>query len=114
MGIRSGRIGEGIVRRFRVLVADDEERILNFLRSKLKASGYDVLTASDGREALEQAQAQDPDLVVLDLLMPVMDGFETLKQLRSFSEMPVIILSARAADAEKIRSQAKSTSSTGC
>jgi two-component system KDP operon response regulator KdpE len=103
MGVRSGRIGEGTVKRFRVLVADDEERILNFLRSKLKASGYDVLTASDGREALEQAQAQDPDLVVLDLVMPGMDGFETLKQLRSFTEMPVVILSARGADTDKIK-----------
>ena len=88
---------------FRVLVVDDEERILNFLRSKLRASGYEVLTASNGVEALEQAQAQEPDLVVLDLIMPKMDGFETLKELRSFSAVPVIILSARGADADKIK-----------
>ena len=88
---------------FRVLVVDDEERIINFLRSKLRASGYEVLTASNGVEALEQAQAQEPDLVVLDLIMPKMDGFETLKELRSFSAVPVIILSARGADADKIK-----------
>lgn len=88
---------------FRILVVDDEERILNFLRSKLRASGYEVLTASNGFQALEQAQAQEPDLIVLDLIMPKMDGFETLKKLRSFSTVPVIILSARGANADKIK-----------
>ena len=91
------------MKRFRILVVDDEERILNFLRSKLKASGYEVFTASNGLEALEQAQAQEPELIVLDLLIPKMDGFETLKELRSFSAVPVIILSARGADADKIK-----------
>jgi DNA-binding response OmpR family regulator len=91
------------MKRFRILVVDDEERVLNFLRSKLKASGYDVLTASNGLEALEQTQAQEPDLIVLDLLMPKMDGFETLKELRTFSSVPVIILSARGADTDKIK-----------
>jgi len=91
------------VKRFRILVVDDEERVLNFLRAKLKGSGYEVLMASNGLEALEQAQAQEPDLIVLDLLMPKMDGFETLKELRSFSAVPVIILSAKGADADKIR-----------
>jgi len=91
------------MKRFRVLVVDDEERILNFLRTKLKALGYEVLTASNGLEALEQAQAQEPDLIVLDLIMPKMDGFETLKELRSFSSVPVIILSAKGADVDKIK-----------
>jgi len=91
------------MKRFRILVVDDEERVLNFLRSKLKASGYEVLTASNGHEALEQVQAQEPDLMVLDLIMPKMDGFETLKELRSFSAVPVIILSAKGADVDKIK-----------
>jgi len=91
------------VRQFRILVVDDEERIINFLRSKLKASGYEVLTASNGLEGLEQAQAQEPDLLVLDLLMPKMDGLEMLKELRSFSAVPVIILTARGADADRIK-----------
>jgi len=91
------------VNRFRVLVVDDEERIVNFLRVKLKALGYEVLTGSDGREAVEQAQAQDPDLIVLDLLMPKTDGFEALRQIRNFSPVPVIILSAKGADADKIK-----------
>ena len=91
------------MRRFRILVVDDEVRILNFLSSKLKASGYEVLTAGNGLEGLEQAQAQEPDLIVLDLLMPKMDGLEMLKELRSFSAVPVIILTAKDADADKIK-----------
>jgi len=91
------------VKRFRVLIVDDEERIVNFLRSKLKASGYEVLTASNGLEGLEQAQAQEPDLIVLDLLMPKMDGLEMLKELRSFSAVPVIILTAKGADTDRIK-----------
>ncbi len=92
-----------MVKKFRILLVDDEERILNFLKSKLRASGYEVITARDGVEALEQAQAQEPDLIVLDLLMPKKDGFETLKELRSFSTVPVIILTAKGADADKIK-----------
>ena len=91
------------MKQFRILIVDDEERILNFLSIKLKALGYGVLTASNGLEALEQAQAQEPDLIVLDLIMPKMDGFETLKELRSFSSVPVIILSAKGADVDKIK-----------
>ena len=91
------------MRQFRVLVVDDEQRILNFLSSKLRVSGYEVITASNGVEALEQIQAQEPDLVVLDVLMPRMDGFETLKELRTFSSVPVIILSAKETNADKIK-----------
>jgi len=91
------------VKRFRILVVEDEERILNFLRSKLKASGYEVLTASNGIEGLEQTQAQEPDLVVLDVLMPKMNGFEMLKELRSFSAVPVIILTAKGTDVDRIK-----------
>jgi len=92
-----------IMKRFRILAVDDEERILNFLSSKLKASGYEVMTASNGLEGLEQAQAQEPDLIVLDLLMPKMGGLEMLKELRGFSAVPVIILTAKGADADRIK-----------
>jgi DNA-binding response OmpR family regulator len=91
------------VRKFRILVVDDEARILNFLVTKLKASGYEVITAGNGLEGLEQVRAQEPDLVVLDLLMPKMDGLEMLKQLRSFSAIPVIVLTARGADVDRIQ-----------
>ncbi len=91
------------MKRFRILVVDDEERIINFLRSKLKASGYEVLTARNGVEGLDQVQAQEPDLIVLDLLMPKMNGLEMLKELRTFSAMPVIILTAKGSDTDRIK-----------
>jgi two-component system KDP operon response regulator KdpE len=91
------------MKRFRILIVDDEVRILNFLVSKLKSSGYDVLTAANGLEGLEQVKAQEPDLVVLDVLMPKMDGMAMLKELRSFSAVPVIILTAKGADTDRIR-----------
>lgn len=91
------------MKRFSILLVDDEQRILIFLRSKLKASGYEVITASNGAEALEQVRAQEPDLVVLDIMMPKMDGFETLKELRTFSPVPVIILSAKGTNEDKIK-----------
>ncbi len=92
-----------MVPRFSVLVVDDEPRILKFLRSKLKASGYEVLTAGGGLEALEKVRVGAPDLLVLDVLMPGMDGFETLKQVRALSSVPVIILSAKEANIDKIK-----------
>ena len=91
------------MKRFRILIVDDEARIINFLSSKLKASGYEVLTASNGFEGLEQAQAQEPDMIILDVLMPKMDGLEMLKELRSFSTVPVIMLTAKGADADRIK-----------
>ena len=87
----------------RILVVEDDERILNFLRSKLKASGYEVLTANNGAPGLEQAQTWEPNLIVLDLLMPKMNGLDMLKELRSFSSVPVIILTAKGDDADKIK-----------
>jgi DNA-binding response OmpR family regulator len=92
-----------MVKQFRVLIVDDEPRILKFLNIKLKASGYEVITANSGVEALAQVQAQEPDLLVLDVLMPGIDGFETLKQIRAFSSVPVIILSAKEANVDKIK-----------
>ncbi|MGD9116672.1 MAG: response regulator transcription factor [Dehalococcoidia bacterium] len=91
------------MKRFRVLVVDDEERIVHFLTTKLKASGYEVIAAGDGVKGLEQLQAQEPDLIVLDLIMPRMGGLEMLQELRSFSTVPVIILTAKGADADRIK-----------
>jgi len=91
------------VKQFRVLVVDDEPRILKFLELRLKASGYEVLTADNGLEALEQVEAQEPDLLVLDVVMPGMDGFETLRQVRALSSVPVIILSGKEASSDKVR-----------
>jgi DNA-binding response OmpR family regulator len=91
------------MKQFRVLIVDDDPRILKFLEVKLKASGYGVLTADSGVQALEQVEAQEPDLVVLDVLMPKKDGFETLRELRVFSSVPVIILSAKEAETDKVK-----------
>ncbi len=91
------------MKQFRILVVDDEPRIINFLTSKLRASGYEVITATNGIEALEQAQAQEPDLIVLDVVMPRLDGFETLRELRTFSSVPVIFLSAKGTDVDRIK-----------
>jgi DNA-binding response OmpR family regulator len=91
------------LKRFRILIVDDEVRILRFLTSKLKASGYEVITAQNGMEALELVTAQQPDLVVLDLLLPKMHGFDVLRELRSFSSVPVVVLSALGADVERIK-----------
>jgi two-component system KDP operon response regulator KdpE len=91
------------MKQFRVLIVDDDPRILKFLEVRLKASGYGVLIANSGFEALEQVEAQEPDLVVLDVLMPKKDGFATLKELRAFSSVPVIILSAKEANTDKVR-----------
>lgn len=82
---------------------DDEVRILNFLKAKLKASGYKVITALNGLEALEQVQNSQADLIILDILMPKMDGLEALKQLRTFSNVPVIVLTAKGEDVDKIK-----------
>jgi DNA-binding response OmpR family regulator len=87
---------------YKVLIVDDEIGILNFLKSKLKADGYNVITAGDGVEAIDKVHAHMPDLIVLDIVMPRMGGLTFLKELRLFSKVPVIILSAKDADDDKI------------
>ncbi len=85
-----------------ILVVDDEQTILRFLKIKLKASGYEVITTSDGAEALKVCAARKPDCMLLDLLMPGMDGFTVLEKLRAFSEIPVIVLSARSGISDRL------------
>jgi len=86
----------------RILVVDDEPQIHRFLAPALTAAGYEPLRADNAAEALRQAAAQAPDLVLLDLGLPDMDGQDVLRRLRAFSPVPVIILSARDREAEKI------------
>jgi two-component system KDP operon response regulator KdpE len=86
----------------RILIVDDEPQILRFLRPALEASGYDVLHAETGREALRIAANSAPDLIILDLGLPDMDGKEALSQARLFTAAPILILSARDREAEKI------------
>jgi len=89
--------------KYSILLVDDEERILYFLKTKLKSLGYEINTASDGAEALEKIQGQEPDLVVLDVIMPKKDGFQTLKEIRTISSVPVIMLSAMGDDSNRIK-----------
>lgn len=79
-----------------ILVVDDEEMIQKLLRVNLIADGYEVITASSGEEALALMDKQEPDLIILDIMMPGMDGFQTLNLIRKRSDIPVIMLTARA------------------
>ena len=82
-------------RRYRILVVDDEERMVRFIRLNLEHDGFEVLVAFNGRQALDRVREDLPDLVLLDVMMPDMDGFEVLRMLREFSDVPVIMLTAR-------------------
>jgi two-component system KDP operon response regulator KdpE len=86
----------------RILVVDDEAQMHRFLRPALEAVGYDVERADTAAEGLRLAAARGPDVVLLDLGLPDMDGMQVLEKLRGFSEVPVIVLSARDREAEKI------------
>jgi DNA-binding response OmpR family regulator len=78
-----------------VLVVDDEPGIVKVLGIKLKLHGYEVIGATSGAEAVELARSRNPDLILLDILMPVMSGTEVFEKVRAFSKVPVIIFSAR-------------------
>ena len=86
----------------RVLVVDDEPQILRALRINLHARRYDVITASDGAAGLEAVRDESPELVILDLGLPDMDGVDVLRSLRAWSDVPVIVLSGRDASSDKV------------
>ena len=86
----------------RILAVDDETALVELVRSYLEREQYEVLTAGDGRTALELARTAQPDLVVLDVMLPELDGIEVCRQLRQFSDAYVIMLTARAEEIDKI------------
>jgi two-component system KDP operon response regulator KdpE len=86
-----------------VLVADDDAPILRLVRTKLQADGYGVVTAANGAEAVELVERERPDVVVLDIMMPVMDGLEAMQRIREESNVPIILLTARSGPTDKIR-----------
>ena len=87
----------------RVLVVDDEPRMIHFIRLNLEHDGYEVIEATSGTEALENLRDRLPDLILLDVMMPEMDGFETLQLLREISTVPVIMLTAKGEEEDRVR-----------
>jgi len=86
-----------------ILTADDDPQLLRLIARNLQFEDYDVLMASDGQQALEQIEQNAPDLVLLDVMMPRMDGFTVCQRVREFSTVPIIIVTARGQDQDKIR-----------
>ena len=85
-----------------ILVVDDEPRMIGFIRMNLELEGFQVFEAHNGMEALETIRTQLPDLVLLDVMMPELDGFETLRILREFSNIPVIMLTAKGEEDDRV------------
>jgi two-component system KDP operon response regulator KdpE len=87
----------------RILVVDDEARMINFIRMNLELEGFQVIEAANGVQALDMVRRHIPGLIILDVMMPRMDGFETLQTLRESSNIPVIILTAKGEEEDKVR-----------
>jgi two-component system KDP operon response regulator KdpE len=87
----------------KILVVDDEPRMVQMIGMNLKLEGYEVISAPDGYQALEKVTKEMPDLILLDIMMPEMDGFETLKRVREISSVPVIFLSVKAEEPDRVR-----------
>lgn len=86
----------------KILVVDDEQLLVKGIKFNLQNEGYEVLTGCDGVEAVETVKSQDVDLVILDLMMPRMDGLEACQKIREFSDVPIIMLTAKADDMDKL------------
>jgi DNA-binding response OmpR family regulator len=91
------------MKRARILVVDDEADIRGLLRELLERAGYEVVEGATGREGLRALYASAPDLVLLDVSMPEMDGWQALERIRDVSDLPVVMLTARTAELEKVR-----------
>ncbi len=88
----------------KILLVDDEPHIIMMLENRMKHAGYDVITASDGQEALVKAHKEKPDLIILDLMLPKLDGYKVCRMLKfdeKYKHIPIIMLSARAQEADK-------------
>ncbi len=86
----------------KILVVDDEELLVKGIRFNLKNDGYEVITGSNGLEAIAAAKNEKPNLIVLDVMMPEMDGLTACAQIREFSDVPIILLTAKADDMDKL------------
>ena len=86
----------------KILVVDDEALLVKGIRFNLQNDGYEVITGCDGVEAVELARSQSPDLIVLDVMMPRMDGLQACSRIREFSDVPIILLTAKSGDMDKL------------
>ncbi len=91
----------------RILVADDDREICDLLEIYINNEGFQVIKAYDGREAYQKFKEMTPDLVILDVMMPKMDGLEVMNKIREDSQVPILMLSAKTSDVDKIRGLAK-------
>ena len=87
----------------RVLIVDDEPRYLRLLEANLRTEGYEVASAQDGVQAVDIFSSQPIDLILLDIMMPRMDGFATCQRIREFSNVPIIILTAKGEEQDRVR-----------
>jgi len=92
-----------MAKKIKILVVDDEPKIRMFIRANLEARGYEIYLAQDGIEAIEVAERVLPDVIVLDVNMPRMDGIEACRRIREWADMPIIILSVRGDEKDKVR-----------
>src|SRR5437879_10506832 len=113
--IAAGREGSDIVNRYRILIVDDDAMAREILKRILEHAGYEVMTAGSGPEALRKLHEGIPHLVVVDLMMPEMDGFELCRRIKSHLDVPIVILSAVAAVESKVdRKSTRLNSSHRC
>jgi len=87
----------------RILIVDDEMRMIDFIRMNLELEGAKILSARNGLEALDQVRRHNPDLILLDIMMPQLDGYETLRMLREFSSIPVVMLTAKGEEEDIVK-----------
>ena len=86
----------------KVLVVDDEKKIVSVVRAYLERDGYEVIEAADGYKAVETSRQELPDIVILDIMLPGIDGWDVCREIRRFSEVPIIMLTARDEDSDKL------------
>ena len=91
------------VRKYRILVVDDERRMVGFIRLNLEQDGFEVIEAFNGTDALNRLRDSLPDLILLDVMMPDIDGFEVLRTIREISQVPVIMLTAKGEEDDKVK-----------
>lgn len=87
----------------RILIVDDEPRFLRLIEANLQTEGFEVLKAKDGKQAVDETVSQKPDMVLLDVMMPEMDGFQACERIREFSNVPIIMLTAKGEEDQRIK-----------